>query len=95
MLRAEGILPVTAVRGSARGLDVRGAPRLRPDGAEERRGVEGAGTHLHVVRLQDHAAQLGPVALQGKNEILKGARRGADLHALQVLSGGVVNSIQV
>jgi hypothetical protein len=37
--------------------------------------MEGAGAHLHVVRLQNDASPFGPIALKGKNQILKGARR--------------------
>ena len=75
VLEPERVLAVAAVRGPARGLHVRRAPGLRPDGAQERGGMEGAGAHLHVVRLQDHAALVGPVALQGEDQFLKRARR--------------------
>jgi hypothetical protein len=34
--------------------------------------MEGSGTHLHIEWLKDDASLFGPIALQGKNEALKG-----------------------
>ena len=34
--------------------------------------MKGAGAHLHVVGLQDHAALGGPVALQRQDQVLEG-----------------------
>ncbi len=56
MLQAVGVVAVAPILGAARGLHVRRLPRFRADGAQERRGVERARAHLHVVRLQQHAA---------------------------------------
>ena len=78
VLQAERVLAVAAVRGPAAGLHVGRAPGLRPDGAQERGRVEGAGAHLHVVRLQDHAALGRPVALQGEDQVLEGRGRAGD-----------------
>ena len=75
VLQAERVVAVAAVGRPARGLHVRGAPGFRPDGAQERRGVERARAHLHVVGLQDHATLLGPVPLQREQEVLEGAGR--------------------
>ena len=80
VLQAERVLAVAAVGRPARGLHVGGAPGLRAHGAQEGRGVEGAGADLHVVGLQDHAAVLRPVALQAEDQLLEGARRAADFH---------------
>src|SRR5665213_2380586 len=37
--------------------------------------MKSTGAHFHVIGLQNDAALLGPVFLQGKNEVLKGAGR--------------------
>ena len=79
MLQAVGVLAVATVGGAAARLDVGGVPGLRADGAEEGGGVEGAGAHFHVVGLQHHAALLGPVVLQGENQVLEGAHGGRSL----------------
>ena len=34
--------------------------------------MEGAGAHLHVQRLEDHAALAGPEGLQGQDQVLEG-----------------------
>jgi hypothetical protein len=36
--------------------------------------MEGTGTHLHVVGLQNDAALFGPVVLQDKDQVLKGQK---------------------
>ncbi len=79
VLQADRVLAVAAGGRATARLYVRGAPRLRADGAQEGRGVEGAGAHLHVIGLEDYAALPGPVALQCEDEILEGGRPGAEL----------------
>ena len=64
VLQPVGIFAVAAVLGPARGLHIGRIPGLRPERAQRRRGMEGAGAHLHVVGLQDHAALLRPEPLQ-------------------------------
>ena len=72
MLQAVGVLAVATVFGTAAGLDVSGAPWLRPDGAQESGGVRGACTHFHVVGLEQSTTLLVPVVLQGEDDFLKG-----------------------
>ncbi len=57
---------------AAGGLHIGRPPRLRSQGPEEGCRVEGAGAHLEVVGLLDHASLRGPVALEGKDQFLKG-----------------------
>src|SRR5688572_17943322 len=75
MLQAVGILAVAAVLGPARGLNVSGLPVLGPDRAQESRGVERARAHLHVVRLQQHAAAPIPVLVELEDDLLKSQHR--------------------
>ena len=72
MLQAVRVLAVAAVSRAAAGLYVGGVPGFRANGAQEGSCVEGAGTHFHVVGLQNHTTPLCPVALQGKDQSLKG-----------------------
>ena len=55
LLQAVGVLAIAAVGGPARGLHVGHAPGLGPQRAQHRRRMQGAGAHLDVVGLQDHA----------------------------------------
>ncbi len=71
MLQAVGILTVAAVFWAARRLHVSRFPRLGAERAQEGRGMKRAGADFDVVRLQDHAALLGPIVLQGKDQLLK------------------------
>ena len=71
VLQAVGVLAVAAVLRPARGLHIGGVPRLRPERAQRGRRMEGAGADLHVVGLQDHAAVVGPVALQRQDQPLE------------------------
>ncbi len=76
VLQAIGVLAIAPVLGTARGLHVGRAPRLRPERAQEGRGVRGARAHFHVVGLQDRATLAGPVVLEGQDEALERAHRG-------------------
>ena len=71
MLQPVGVFAVAAVGRSARGLDIGGAPRLRPERAQRRRRMEGARADLDIVGLQDHAALLRPKALQRQDQGLE------------------------
>ena len=57
--------------GLLRRLDVRGVPRFGTEDAEERGGVKGPCTDLHVVGLPDHAALIRPEFLKFEYEVLK------------------------
>ena len=74
-LHAKRVLAVAPIGRATRGLNVRGAPRLRADGPQERGRVERARTHLHVVGLQQRAALPGPVLLEREDQVLEGPRR--------------------
>jgi hypothetical protein len=74
VLEPVGVLAVAAVLGAAGGLHVGRAPRLRPKRAQRGRGVKGPGPHLQVVRLEDHAAPVGPKAFELEDQVLEGGR---------------------
>ncbi len=65
------IFAIAPVGGTAARLNIRDAIRLRPQHAQERFGTHRARPHLHVVRLLDDRAAVGPIALQFENRILK------------------------
>ena len=75
VLQPVGVLAVAAVLGPARRLDIGGLPRLRPERAQRRRRMEGAGADLHVVGLENDAALPRPEILQRQDQALEGARR--------------------
>jgi hypothetical protein len=72
VLQAIGIFAVAAVFRPARGLHVSGMPGLGAYRTQERRGVERTGTDLHVVRLQQRAAEAVPVLVEVQYDLLKG-----------------------
>ncbi|MNH45103.1 hypothetical protein D3C85_544420 [compost metagenome] len=41
--------------------------------------MESTGAHFHVVGLEHHTALLGPVLLQGEDQVLEGAHGGRSL----------------
>ena len=71
LMQAVGIFAVAAVLRTARGLNVGGTPGFRPQGAQERGGMRGAGADFHVDRLQKRAALPIPVFLQAQDHFLK------------------------
>src|SRR6185503_6652918 len=71
MLEAVRVLAVAAVLRAARWLHVRRAPRLGSERAQERRGVRRAGADFDVVRLQQRAAAIAPVALKRLDDLLE------------------------
>ena len=75
MLQAIGVLAVAAILRTARGLHIGRLPAQRAQRPERRRGMKGAGTHLHVVGLQDDAAIGGPIVVQGQDQALERAAR--------------------
>ena len=75
VLQPERVVAVAAVGRPPARLHVRGIPGFRADRAQEGRGVEGSRAHFHVVGLEQHAALLGPVALQRQDQVLERARR--------------------
>ena len=66
------VLAEPAVVGPPRRLHVGDAPRLRPEHAEERLRVRGAGAHFEIERLLQQAAVRGPERRQLEDEVLKG-----------------------
>ena len=65
------VLAVARVTRSAAGLHIGAAPGLRPEASQEGRGVEGSRAHVQIVGLQEHAALIRPVALEGQDEPLE------------------------
>ena len=95
VLQAERVVAIAAVGRPARRLHVGGAPRLGAQRAQEGRRVKRAGSHLHVVRLQDHAAAIGPVTLERQDQVLESPRGlchrlGHGVSADRLLQGGEV-----
>ena len=74
VLHPVGVFAVASVRRAAAGLHIGGAPRLGSEGTQRGRRVEGARTHLDVIRLQDHAALRGPKPVQAENKVLEARR---------------------
>ena len=79
VLQTVWVLAVATVGGTAARLHVRRVPGFRAHGAEEGGGVEGAGAYFHVVGLQHHTALIGPVFLQGEDQVLEGGHGGRSL----------------
>ncbi len=84
VLQAVRVLAITAVLGTARGLHVRGIPRLRPDGTQESRGVERARAHLHVIGLQQHAALAIPELVQPQDQLLEAQHEASGFYRLRL-----------
>jgi hypothetical protein len=79
VLQAIGVLAVAPILGTARGLHIGRLPGFRAERAQGRGGMKSAGADFHVVRLQDHAALLGPITLKDQNQGLerfRGIERG-------------------
>src|SRR5262245_36259940 len=74
MLEPVGVLAIAAVLGAAGGLHVSRAPGLRPKRAKRGRGVKGPRPHLQIIGLENHAALVGPKALELEHQVLKGGR---------------------
>ena len=71
LMQAVGIFAVAGILRTARGLNVRGAPRFGTERAQERGGVRRTGTHLQVNRLQERTALAIPIFLQAQDDFLK------------------------
>ena len=71
LVQAVGIFAVAGILRTARGLNVRGAPRFGTERAQERGGVRRTGTHLQVNRLQERTALAIPIFLQAQDDFLK------------------------
>ena len=74
VLQPVGVLAIAAIAGAARRLDVGGLPRLLAQGPQHGGGVQGAGADLDVIGLQNGAALLAPIVVQGQDQILKRER---------------------
>ena len=68
---AIGILAVASVGGPTRGLNIGDAIRVGPKHAEERFGVHGPCPDFDIIGLLNDAAEIAPIFLQLKDEILK------------------------
>ncbi len=96
MLQAVGVFAITAVGRTTGRLHVGGVPGLGADGTEKRGGVEGARANFHIVGLQHHTALLGPVLLQGEDQVLEGAHGRRSLaHKFHPYFGGFRKSASI
>src|SRR5215212_5811793 len=66
-----GVLAVAAVGWAAARLDVSGPPRVGPKRAQHGGRMEGPCPHLHVIRLEDHAALIAPIAVEREDQVLE------------------------
>ena len=71
MLEPVRVFAVAAVFRPARGLYVSRLPWPRAERAQRRRRVKGARPHLHVIGLQDDAALIAPIAMEGQDQVLE------------------------
>ena len=76
MLQPVGIFAITPILGAARRLYIRRTPRLRPQRAQGGGRMERPGADFHIVRLQNHAALIGPELVQVEDELLEGEGHG-------------------
>src|SRR5262245_6544504 len=74
MLEPVRILAIATILGTAGGLHVSRAPGPWPKRAKRGRRVKSPRPHFQVVRLEDHAALVGPKALEPEDEVLEGGR---------------------
>ena len=72
VLQPVGVLAIAAVAGAARRLDIGGLPRLLAQRPQHGGRVQGAGADLDVIGLQNGAALLAPIVVQGQDQVLKG-----------------------
>ena len=91
MLQPVGVFAVAAVLGPPRRLHIGRVPPLRAERAQRGGGMKGAGADFHVVGLQDHAALVGPEALQRQDQSLERAfrahMRGQRIHRRFLIQG--------
>jgi len=71
VLQAIRVFPVAAVRRPARWLDIGGTPGFGTDSAQKCGRVEGAGTDLHVIGLQQDTAPCPPELLECEYQVLE------------------------
>src|SRR3546814_13433839 len=71
MLETVGVLAIATVGGAAARLDVGGLPGIGAERAQGGGGMEGAGAHLDVVGLQDEAAPIAPIIVEGQDQLLE------------------------
>src|ERR1700733_14956081 len=97
MLQAIRVLAVAPILWTPRRLHECGVPRLRTQCSQGCCRMEGAGTHFHVIGLQDNAALLRPEMLQREDQILEGlagVQGGSGLYVLhrrRMVSGFVTD----
>ena len=71
LVEAVRVLPVATVGGPAGGLHIDDLPGRGAEDPEERLGMHGSCTHLHVVGLDDDGALLRPEAGQLQDQVLE------------------------
>ena len=71
MLEPVGVFAIAPIGGAARRLNIGRLPGFFAQGAQGGGGVEGAGAHLNIIGLQDHAALTGPKSVQTQDHFLK------------------------
>ena len=84
MLHPIGIFTVAAVGRPPARLRIGGAPRLRSERPEKRRGVKGPRPHFEVIGLVNHATLIGPESMEGEDEFLEGHEQSNRLGAVDV-----------
>src|SRR5579859_384794 len=93
MLQPVWVLAIAAVLRPPRRLHIGGVPLFWPERAQGRRRVKRAGTHFHVVGLQDDATPIRPVALQRQDQTLERALRthvGRQIIGARCVHGGTL-----
>ena len=88
VLQTVRVFAVAAVSRAATGLHISGVPGFRADGPQECGGVESAGAYFHIVGLKYHTTLLGPVLLEGEDQVLEGTHGWRRLaHEIHLLLG--------
>ncbi|MNS81885.1 hypothetical protein D3C72_1156110 [compost metagenome] len=72
VLQAVGVFAIPPVGRATARLHIGGVPGFWTHGAQECSGVESAGAYFHIVGLKHHTTLLGPVVLQGEDQVLEG-----------------------
>ena len=52
-------------------MDISRIPRIRPQAAQGRRGMERPCPNLHIERLEDHTALLRPIIMEREDQLLE------------------------
>ena len=76
LVKPVGVIAITSVSGTARGLHISHAIRTRPEHPQKSLRGHGAGAHFRVIRLLQDTATLRPEILEAQNQFLEGGRVG-------------------